>query len=568
MLRTRPLTYLEPSGGTAYIPQNAVFVTGAATGAIGEWAATRTVGILDPSGNNTLVSVVGAFNSLTWALKQTRLLVAEPRIWFGVAGTEGVQIVKAGVNHRLYVPYAGGVPYFSPTVGEIINALNVGLGGVGEFMYDGSRVVLIVKTSSISLQEPAGAFYGPARRMLNRIFGRKDTETWIIGKNLAAQAYYGGDVVDGPIFGMFAAPAPATNLQVVDQGASGFRVQWDGGAPDVKYYVRATGGGHDIVKLVDDVSANLGLTDGLSAGISYTVTVVATSPYEITTVQPTIPGTFGQIIPTPNIIAVTGIDPYSVKATIDAPAPSTGIASVILTISKVGSADITEELTYSGVDYITSMLDPVTTYSIKARFKMSDAQEGADSNAVTVTTPALPANPLTAFGALTPIDSSQTSNESHFLKGVASYIGFRVDPGSSWIGYSFNSINFPLLSFQGMPVLTNVYSIAPNTTMKAQVFNDSSLTTLLNESNTIQISVPSSPYLFTMNSTTMLKPKMCIVMTLVSGADVSFRMFANSGLTKIPLVGIVSDDITGAIKDDTNSSNTINLGISCDFLLI
>lgn len=569
MLRTRPLTYLEPSGGVAYIPQNAVFVTGAATGVIGEWVGTHVVRILDPSGNNTLVSVVGAFNSLMWALKQSRLLVAEPRIWFGDAGTEGVQIVKNGANHRLYVPYAGGVPYFSPTVGEIIAALNVGLGGVGEFIYDGRRVVLVVRTSSLSLQEPVGSFYGPARRILNRLFRRKDAESWIIGKTLNAPAYYGGDAIDGPIFGTFDAPAPATNPQMVIQTSTEFRVEWNGGGgADVKYYVRATGGGQDIVKLVDDVSANLGLADGLSAGVTYTVTVIATSPYEITAVHPITSGSFGQLIPTPTIIAAAGIDPFSAKITIDTPVPSTSIAKVILTISKVGAADITEELDFSNVEYITSLLNPATSYDVKTRFKMSDGQEGADSNTENVVTPALPFPLPSAFGAFTPTDISVWGGVYRDGVSHGDEIGYRIYPGSISVGYQFNQIKFPKLSLPSAGVygiLPNIKTDFGNGFLKCRVYSNSTLSTVVSESNILQIVNNANEYIFVMSSTVLLKPNMYILFEPEVGSEgITFPMISNLETKNFPFIGVYTN--LGVFGDDTG--NYGNLGIECDFLLI
>jgi hypothetical protein len=565
MLRTRPLTYIEPSGGT--ISSDAIFISASASGTVGKWAPIQMVALLDPSGANTVASVTEAMNNLMWRLGQTQIATVEPRIWFGAAGEGGVRLSVNTGNAVSYIPYSTAGVYTYKTISSVIAVLNNFIGITGaQFRYDGTRAWLIVKSgTTIRFTEASNAAYGASRRCLNRLFAKDIGGE--IGKLLSGNTLIQGQPIVEPMFGVFSPPAAVANIQISNTTQTSFQISWSGSpTPDVSYYVRVSGNGIDYMRLVGGTSTTVGTTDGLQSGVSYTVTVVATTPYEVSVSKPYVPASLAPSTPVPTIVSAAAIDPFSAKITIAATADPTGISRLLLTFINVATlSSVTADLPYSGTEYITSILSPNISYTLEARFKMSTGVEGAVAT-VAVSTPTLP-SATARFGVSTPVDYRNiltTTEEELVYSGMA--YGFRAYAGTSWIGYEFNRIIFPYLPLQGFN-LNSIFSDFGNGQLKINIYSDSGLSTLIASSDTefIQNANTFREYKFILSPNVVLKPNMVILVTLNAGG-VSFRIFKNTGSPAFPLEGLYSPDSSMLIKHEDSITNE-PLCIHCDFAL-
>ena len=279
----KPLTYIEVSGDTV-TPGSILTYTGGGNVVMN---SVPTELLLDPSGANTLQSIVAAYNSLLWGLYQSGMIITEPRIWFGAAGEGGVHLLIG--NDPLvqkYAPYAGrGDAYSYISISDSLTALNRMLGDTpdAQFSYAGGRVSLMVK-SDITLQfieNPAA--YGSTRRMLNRLFLR-DIRSYI-GVPLVGPLLIQGDPITLPTYGIFMNPEPVQNIRISNHTGTSFDVLWDESpTPHTYYYVRVEDSNNfNKLFFTPLTSLVLNKSKGIIPNVTYTITVVATTTYEVST---------------------------------------------------------------------------------------------------------------------------------------------------------------------------------------------------------------------------------------------------------------------------------------------
>lgn len=303
-----PLSYIEPSGGT--VTPGGVLVYAGGTAA--RWNSIYADDILDPSavGVATIANLVTSYNDLAWKLYQTGFVTTEPRIWFGAAGADGVQLYLTGAPlAAAYAPYFGaGGAYSYISMSEVLAELNGMLGNTPEarFQYENSRVNLVVKSGSSIQFEENPAAYGSTRRMMNRLFLR-DISGYI-GAPLTGPLLIQGQPIMEATYGVFPVPDAASNIQMSTTPIS-FTASWTASpTSNVIYYVRVQGGAYDALKIVKTSSIILGKIDGLQFGITYTVTVAASTPYEVSVSKPTGQSSFS--FPVMNLAAAVGTPFY------------------------------------------------------------------------------------------------------------------------------------------------------------------------------------------------------------------------------------------------------------------
>jgi hypothetical protein len=276
---TKPLTYVEVSGATV-TPGSILTYTGGGSVIMN---AVSTGLLLDPSGTNTIQSILAAYNSLVWGLYQSGMIITEPRIWFGNAGATGLLLSRVGDPLAIpYMPYSGAYSYIS--MNDALAALNGRLDPSGaQFRYAGGRVSLIVQDrTTIRFDEAVPAAYGSTRRMLNRLFLR-DISGYI-GVDLSGPLMIQGEPITESTYGVFTEPAPASNIQFINQTLNSFDITWSASpTADVAYYVHVEGNGVNKLLLTPLTSITIGTNNGINPWDKYNFTIIATTPYEVNT---------------------------------------------------------------------------------------------------------------------------------------------------------------------------------------------------------------------------------------------------------------------------------------------
>ena len=204
MSRTLPLSYVRPVTGT--VAPGGFLTCAGGRGDVGQWVADPSAELIDPTATNTVDTLAAKHNELVWLYGLTRILTVAPRMYFGEAGTAGIQFYRDGVITGL--PYKPSpvmlLPYPSITMADFLAGINATIGGdpsVAEFVYDGQRINLLLKTNNVwQICEPAGSSNNPAKYMLNVIFNRTDSDA-IMNINLTGPKIIQGTPLIGPVAG-------------------------------------------------------------------------------------------------------------------------------------------------------------------------------------------------------------------------------------------------------------------------------------------------------------------------------------------------------------------------------
>jgi len=303
MSRIRPLSYIEPSGGTV-APGSVLTLVRGSRGLIGQWNAPVAEAVLDTQGTPLSVAdMARAYNQLVWDFSRLGIVSAEPRMWFGDAGYGGVKFVVNGTKiiDPYYIPYVSLDYMPTQALTDVLDTINANIDNSNVLLtYEGGRVTLIVKSgTTLGLTSPSNLVYDSGLRIMRRLFGRTDISDEYVGPAIVV-----GNLLAGPIAGIYPVPNSVTEISGTDTN-DGFLISWTpvsqpAGITTVQYVVYAEYTGETLI--LGPTSDTSILAPELIPGNTYLVSVITFTDYEASTERQMIPLTPGggppPIIPT------------------------------------------------------------------------------------------------------------------------------------------------------------------------------------------------------------------------------------------------------------------------------
>jgi hypothetical protein len=268
----RPLSYSQVAD-TTVTPGSLLTLTRGSRGAIGQWQPRAVGETVDPSDATVNVAaMVSAFNTLVWSLRGQGLVQAEPRFWFSQAGITGLIIQPSQGAGGIYKPYGLPPAPYTVTLIDVLTELNTLIGsGVGELKYEGGRVSLIVKSGqNIQFMDVSPTTsYDAALRLMRRLLPVNMESVY------SGPTYVQGPLITGPIVGIYPVPAEVTNI-IATPASTSIDLSWTSSASATIYYIYVAE-----VATTHTTTSTSYLLEGLMEGITYNITIVAGTPYEV-----------------------------------------------------------------------------------------------------------------------------------------------------------------------------------------------------------------------------------------------------------------------------------------------
>ena len=367
MSQIRPLSYIEPSGGTV-TPGSVLTLARGSRGLIGQWNAPVEEAVLDTEGTPLSVAdMARAYNQLVWDFSRLGIVSTEPRMWFGDAGTTGLRF-------RIYDPTQGlyaetqYVPYPSPAtpntlaLADVITGMNAAMGNTPNITLtytDGSVSLLVKDGYSVKFLNttPPGSYDTPLRimrRLLLNVLGG-------LASSYAGPTLIQGATLPGPIAGLYPVPAAPGLLSTSEITDTSMRLSWmippqPPGVTNLRFNVFKDG---VYTASVAGGVATYELT-GLAAGQAYLLSVMSATDYEISVNNPEITAqTTGGVGPSPPVMILeTGV---GTTYNIEIPNPESSLSGVYLEVgldkTGVPFSSPADTITMQ-VEYTTNPSDP------------------------------------------------------------------------------------------------------------------------------------------------------------------------------------------------------------------
>jgi hypothetical protein len=359
------------TSGTTVVP-GSILVAQSANGTVGQWKVPPTVDLIDPATQPTLASVVSTYNELIWGLASTSIIRSEPYITFGEAGGVGINIIVNGTPAAPWIPGAN----TKLAISTILEALNTRCGPYVSFDYLNNRFYMFAVTGAQIEFVDAGRSTRPdtAAHIMNRLI-------YNMPLDVSGSLVVSGNQVTVPFNGVHPVPASVTNLGCTAT-ADTISVTWAGSADAIKYFIRITGPA--AFNQVVETTALSYQFDNLASNTDYTITVFASSRYELsdasTTVrtQSTLPSFVYEVADSMSTPPLSGMAIYS-------NGNNTGIkipTGSLLIGSEIGGIYFPNAL------YANNDIDPSnSTVTVKFVARASDGSLISETNEVVITRP-------------------------------------------------------------------------------------------------------------------------------------------------------------------------------------